>query len=213
MGLVARAVRRRCLTGAAYTDRAMAATPARDDAIELRAAGAVVGERSFRDVLGRYASGVTVVTGAGERGPVGLTVQGFMSVSLDPPLVLVSAARSSLSWPVIERSGAYCVNLLAADQAALAEVMATRGADKFAGVRWRPSAVTGSPVLEGGLGFVDCTLERVDDGGDHLLALGRVVDLAHTEGRDALLRYRGRYGAAAGPGPVDGSRAADRPGA
>ena len=176
----------------------MSATPARDDASELRGAGStpdVVGERPFRDVLGRFASGVTVVTGAGERGPVGLTVQGFMSVSLHPPLVIVSACRSSLSWPVIQRSGAYCVNLLAADQAALAEVMATRGADKFAGVRWTPSAATGSPVLAGGLGHLDCVIERVDDGGDHLLALGRVVDLAQTGATDALVRFRGRYGA------------------
>lgn len=180
----------------------MSATPTRDDAFEPgegEGAPETVGERRFRDVLGRFASGVTVVTGAGERGPVGLTVQGFMSVSLDPPLVLVSASRASLSWPVIQRSGAYVVNLLAADQAALAEVMATRGADKFAGVGWRPSAATGSPVLEGGLGHLDCTIERVGDGGDHVLALGRVVDLAHTPATEALIRYRGRYGATGGP--------------
>lgn len=149
----------------------------------------------FRAVLGRFVTGVTAVTGTGDRGPVGLTVQGFMSVSLHPPLVLVSASRSSLAWPVIERSGAYCVNLLGADEQHLAEVMATRGADKFAGVSWRASPVTGSPVLAGGLGYVDCRIERVDDGGDHLLALGRVVDLGHTGADDALLYYRGRYGA------------------
>ena len=174
----------------------MAATPAHDQHLGLspgeRGPGQVTAER-FRDVLGRFASGLTVVTGTGERGPVGLTVQSFMSVSLDPPLVVVAASRTSRAWPVIERSGGYCVNLLAADEEHLSEVMATRGADKFAGVHWRPSAVTGSPVLEGGLGHVDCLIERVDDGGDHLLALGRVVDLGHTDAAEALLRFRGRY--------------------
>ena len=150
--------------------------------------------RRFRDVLGRFASGVTVVTGTGEDGPVGLTVQGFMSVSLDPPLVVFAAARTSRAWPVIERSGGYCVNLLAADQQQVAEVMATRGADKFRHLAWTPSKATGSPVLAGGLGHVDCTIERVDDGGDHVLVLGRVVGLAATAAADALLYQRGRYG-------------------
>lgn len=149
----------------------------------------------LRAVLGHFASGVTVVTGTGEQGPVGLTVQSFMSVSLVPPLVLVSVSRTSLAWPVIERSGAYCVNVLTADQTALAEVMATRGADKFAGVDWVRSPATGSPLLRGGLAYVDCRIERVDDGGDHLLALGRVVDLGHAGSAAALLRFRGRYGA------------------
>lgn len=177
----------------------MSATPARDDGVELVPWGTGtegVSSERFRDVLGRFASGVTVVTGRGERGPVGLTVQSFMSVSLDPPLVVVAASRTSRAWPVIERSGAYCVNLLAGDQDALAETMATRGADKFAGVHWGPSPVTGSPVLEGGLGHVDCLIERVDDGGDHVLALGRVVDVGHTDATAALLRFRGQYGAA-----------------
>ena len=174
----------------------MSATPARDDGVEpdpWETGPEGVSSDRFRDVLGRFASGVTVVTGRGGRGPVGLTVQSFMSVSLDPPLVVVAASRTSRAWPVIERSGGYCVNLLSADQATVAEVMATRGADKFAGVRWRPSAVTGSPVLDGGLGHVDCIIERVDDGGDPVLALGRVVDLGHTDASAALLRHRGGY--------------------
>jgi 3-hydroxy-9,10-secoandrosta-1,3,5(10)-triene-9,17-dione monooxygenase reductase component len=177
----------------------MSATRANDDEFELRPGETVhaadqVAAHRFRDVLGRFASGITVVTGLGDHGPVGLTVQGFLSVSLDPPLVVFAAARTSRAWPVIERSGGYCVNLLAADQQRLAEVMATRGADKFHDVAWTPSPDTGSPVLEGGLGHVDCTIERVDDGGDHVLVLGRVVGLAATEAADALLYYRGRYG-------------------
>ncbi len=174
----------------------MSVFPSSDDPRRLRSvAGARddVPESAFREVLGRFATGLTVVTGIGELGPVGLTVQGFMSVSLDPPLVLVSASRRSLSWPVIERSGGYCVNLLSSDQSAIADVMATRGADKFTGLEWRPADVTGAPVLAGGLGYVECLVERVDEAGDHLLALGRVVDVGHTDATEALLRVRGHY--------------------
>lgn len=147
----------------------------------------------FRDVLGRFATGVAVVTGTGEQGPVGLTVQGFVSVSLEPPLVLFTPARTSRSWPVIEDSGSFCVNLLAADQEDLAELMATRGADKFVGLEWTTSPVTGSPLLAGGLGYVDCRIEAVHDGGDHLVVLGRVVDLATARDDPPLLFFRGGY--------------------
>ena len=160
-------------------------------------AGADAAARRFRDVLGRFASGVTVVTASSDTGPVGVTVQSFMSVSLEPPLVLAAIARSARSWPAIERAGAYCVNLLAADQEALAVRMATRGVDKFAGVECSPSPATGSPVLAGGLGYVDCRIEAVHEAGDHFLVVGRVVDLVHTDREHALLFYRGRYGAAA----------------
>lgn len=156
-------------------------------------AGADAAARRFRSVLGRFASGVAVVTASGPAGPVGLTVQSFMSVSLEPPLVLMAIATSARSWPAIDQAGAYCVNLLAADQEPLAVRMATRGVDKFAGVGWSPSSVTGSPVLDGGLGYVDCRLEAVHEAGDHVVVLGRVVDLDHTDADDALLYYRGRY--------------------
>jgi 3-hydroxy-9,10-secoandrosta-1,3,5(10)-triene-9,17-dione monooxygenase reductase component len=148
----------------------------------------------FRHVLSRFASGVTAVTGSAPFGPVGLTVQSFMSLSLDPPLVVFAPSRTSRAWPHIHESGGYCVNLLAASQVALAERMATRGADKFGGVRWRPSPVTGSPLLDGVVGYVDCRIEAVHEGGDHYLALGRVVDLAVVDDVAALSYFRGEYG-------------------
>ena len=177
--------------------------PQRADDFELRPgetvqlshqAGADAAARRFRDVLGRFASGVTVVTASSENGPVGVTVQSFMSVSLEPPLVLAAIARSARSWPTIERAGAHCVNLLAADQEPLAVRMATRGIDKFAGVEWSPSPTTGSPVLAGGMGYVDCRIEAIHEAGDHFLLLGRVVELVQTDAEAALLFYRGRYG-------------------
>lgn len=154
--------------------------------------------RLFRHVLGRFSSGVTAVTGIAPFGPVGLTVQSFMSLSLHPPLVVFAPSRTSRAWPFIEASGAYCVNILAAHQVELAERMATRGADKFGGVGWRPSPVTGSPILDGVVGYVDCRIEAVHDGGDHFLAVGRVVDLDVAEEAPALTYYRGEYGSTDG---------------
>ena len=147
----------------------------------------------FRDVLGRFASGVTVVTARELGRPVGLTCQSFTSVSLDPPLVLFVAAHSSRAWPVIRAAGRFCVNVLAADQAWVSNVMASRGSDKFADLDWEPSAVTGSPTLPGALAYVDCTLEAVHPGGDHDVVIGRVVDLRASAPGDPLLFYRGRY--------------------
>ena len=152
--------------------------------------------RRFREVLGRFASGVTVVTAMSGRTPVGLTCQSFSSVSLDPPLVLFVPARSSRAWPLIRAAGVFCVNILAADQTWVSNRMAGRGQDKFAGLEWSASSVTGSPVLPGVLGHVDCTVESVHEAGDHDVVVGRVVDLVAQGGvaeRDPLLFYRGRY--------------------
>ncbi|RLV49310.1 flavin reductase [Nocardioides mangrovicus] len=149
----------------------------------------------FRHVLGHFASGVTVVTGLDEAGePQGLTCQAFASVSLDPPLVLFCAATTSRSWPLIRAGGTFCVNLLAHDQAEVAEVMAVRGADKFAGLTWQPAPATGSPLLAGVLGYVDCSLEAVHDAGDHEIVVGRVQALdVSGEPADPLVRFSGRY--------------------
>lgn len=153
----------------------------------------------FREVLGRFATGVTIVTAVHEGEPVGLTCQSFTSVSLDPPLVLFVPARTSRAWPRIERAGAFCVNVLARGQQELAEVFASRGTDKFAGVEWRPG-VTGAPVLAGGVAWVDCVLHAVHGGGDHLVVLGRVRDLGAPGDADPLLFLESRYrGADRGP--------------
>jgi 3-hydroxy-9,10-secoandrosta-1,3,5(10)-triene-9,17-dione monooxygenase reductase component len=152
--------------------------------------------RRFRDVLGCFASGITVVTTMSAGEPVGMTCQSFSSVSLDPPLVLFIPARSSRAWPLIQRSGTFCVNILAADQEHVSAQMATKGADKFAGLSWHPAGVTGSPVLDGTLAHLDCTIHAVYEGGDHYVVVGRVQELAtHGEGGETepLLYFRGRY--------------------
>jgi 3-hydroxy-9,10-secoandrosta-1,3,5(10)-triene-9,17-dione monooxygenase reductase component len=154
---------------------------------------AVAAARRFRDVLGRFASGVTVVTAMSGRAPVGLTCQSFSSVSLNPPLVLFVPARTSRAWPAIHRSGSFCVNFLAADQAELSNRMASRGEDKFAGVDWTPAPATGSPLLGGALGYVDCRIESVHEAGDHDVVIGRVLDLGAGDPEHPLVFFRGQY--------------------
>ncbi|MGH3361826.1 MAG: flavin reductase family protein [Nocardioides sp.] len=149
--------------------------------------------RTFREVLGRFASGITVVTATATGEPVGMTCQSFMSVSLDPPLVLFSPAKTSRAWPRIQRAGKFCVNFLGADQEALSNTMASRGTDKFADIVWAPSAATGSPLIDGILGYVDCTIHAVHEAGDHYVVLGRVQDLQVGVDGEPLLFYRGEY--------------------
>jgi 3-hydroxy-9,10-secoandrosta-1,3,5(10)-triene-9,17-dione monooxygenase reductase component len=150
--------------------------------------------RAFRDVLGRYASAVTVVTTMSDGVPVGMTCQSFVSVSLDPPLVAFLPTRKSRAFAAIQRAGTFCVNFLAADQADVSGQMAgSRGDDKFAGLSWKPAPATGSPVLEGGVGHVDCTVHAVHEAGDHYIVVGRVQHLAAGEAEQPLLYYRGGY--------------------
>ncbi|WP_037575095.1 flavin reductase family protein [Phaeacidiphilus oryzae] len=158
------------------------------------------GADELRSVLGHFATGVTVIAARTRDGePVGFACQSFGSLSLDPPLVSFSVARTSSSWPRIARSGAFCANILAADQQELCRsfaVSSSTGADKFAGVEWEPTQATGSPRLAGALAWVDCTIQAVHVGGDHLIVLGRVRDLLARQDADAsgpLVFYRGRF--------------------
>ena len=171
--------------------------PGEGSAVHADDPEAVAQARRFRDVLGRFASGVTVVTSTSAGQPVGMTCQSFSSVSLDPPLVLFVPARTSRAWPLIQRAGKFCVNFLAADQAELSNQMASRGVDKFTGVSWAPSEQTGSPILGGTLGYVDCQIHTVHEAGDHYVVIGRVLDLDLTEPdsekAQPLLFFQGQY--------------------
>ena len=125
--------------------------------------------------------------------PLGLSVNSFTSVSLDPPLVAFCVARSSTTWPQLRASGMFCVNVLADDQEAVSRTFAAPGLDRFTGMGWRP-APSGAPVLAGVLAWIDCTVEAEYEAGDHFIVVGRVheLDLGH-EGRP-LVFYRGGYG-------------------
>jgi len=147
---------------------------------------------TMRSVLGHFPSGVTIVTGTTPDGPAGFTCQSFSSLSLDPPLVLVLPGRGSTSWPAIEATGRFCVNVLAEGQRELSTRFARSGGDKFSGVDWSTSAL-GSPVLGGATAWIDCTLEAVHDGGDHLIVVGAVHDLGAAEESAPLVFHRGAY--------------------
>ncbi|MCY3925658.1 MAG: flavin reductase family protein [bacterium] len=154
----------------------------------------------FRRILGHYPTGVTVVTGAENGEPVGLAIGSFGSVSLEPPLVMFCPGKSSSSWPAIEASGSFCVNVLAEDQAAVSSRFAGRDPQKFTGIAWGTRA-TGSPVVAGCLAWIDCVIEAVHEAGDHWIVVGRVADLGVERPEvGPLVFFKGGYGAV---GPVE----------
>ncbi len=160
-----------------------------------------VDQAAFRSVMGRFATGVTVVTADEDGEPVGFTCQSFVSLSLEPPFVALAPARTSTSWPRIARAGSFCVNVLAEHQRDLCERFARSGGDKFAGVAWRPAPTGGAPVLEGSVAWVACALELVHDAGDHELVIGRVLDLGTGHGAP-LVFYDRRFGTFVERGPA-----------
>ncbi|MCW2893403.1 MAG: flavin reductase [Actinomycetia bacterium] len=162
----------------------------------MRKVSPAVDPATFRAVLGRFCSGITVITALGADGPLGLTCQSFSSLSLDPPLVLFSPARTSRTWPRIREVGRLCVNVLAEGHCELSAAMARSGTDKFAGVRWDTSA-HGAPRLEGAVAWLDSVLEAEHDGGDHTIVVAEVHGLSADPSARPLLYYQGRYAALA----------------
>jgi flavin reductase (DIM6/NTAB) family NADH-FMN oxidoreductase RutF len=148
----------------------------------------------FRMVLGHFPTGVVVVTAIGPDGePVGMAVNAFSSISLDPPLVAFFPAMTSKTWPAIEASGAYCINILSTRQEQLSRSFSRSGTDKFAGVSWHPSP-SGAPVLDDAVAWIDCDLFRADQAGDHYAVYGSVKDMRLQEGSAPLVFFRGGYG-------------------
>ena len=146
----------------------------------------------FREVLGHFATGVTIVTALEEGVPVGFSCQSFAALSLDPPMVVLAPARTSTSWPRIRAAGSFCVNILGEHQEAVCRAFAISGGDKFSGVGWRPG-ITGAPVIDNSLAVVECELGDIFEGGDHEIVIGRVVALDVGQG-GPLLFYRGGFG-------------------
>jgi 3-hydroxy-9,10-secoandrosta-1,3,5(10)-triene-9,17-dione monooxygenase reductase component len=147
----------------------------------------------FRTVLSHFATGVVVITGRDEDGrPVGMTAQSFMSLSLDPPLILVCPSRTSTSWPRIS-GRRFGVSVLAADQCDVSGAFARSGGDKFADVEWHPGP-NGMPLIAGAIAHIECDLESVHPGGDHHIAIGRVRTLAAADTEPVpLIFFRSHY--------------------
>ena len=146
----------------------------------------------YRQVLGHFPTGVTVIAGMDHEEPVGLAVGSFFSLSIDPALVGFCVGKSSNSWSRMADSGSFCVNILAAEQEDVCRVFAIGGEDKFSSIGWRPTE-TGSPVIDGVLAWIDCDLDTVHDGGDHHIVIGavRALEIGHEGG--PLVFFRGGY--------------------
>ncbi|MBQ0131494.1 MAG: flavin reductase family protein [Comamonas sp.] len=147
--------------------------------------------RQFRDALGQFATGVTVVTARDAQGqPLGMTVSSFNSVSLTPPLVLWSLARSAGNFAAMAQCSHYAIHVLAADQMDLAMQFAHRGVDRFAGVAWTPN-VHGVPLLPGALATFECQSRSRYEEGDHVIMVGQVLACSHSAQAAPLLYHRG----------------------
>jgi len=147
--------------------------------------------RSFRHALGAFTTGVTVVTAIGPDGAMGMTVNSFASVSLDPPLVLWSPAKSSTRHDSFVAAEHFAIHVLSAEQDDLSARF-TRGGQGFAAIDWRRND-EGVPVIPGTLARFECIRSALHDAGDHTIMVGRVLRAAHREG-DPLCFSRGSFG-------------------
>lgn len=151
----------------------------------------------FRQLLGRFTTGVTVVTTRDPAGrPVGMTASSVASVSLHPPLVLVSVDQASDMHPALRAAPRFVLNVLAADQEAISRRFAAEHPDRFDGIGYRESR-HGLPVLDGVLASIECDKRAEAPGGDHTVFFGLVTGGSVSEGRP-LLYYRGGYTGLAG---------------
>jgi flavin reductase (DIM6/NTAB) family NADH-FMN oxidoreductase RutF/DNA-binding MarR family transcriptional regulator len=151
-----------------------------------------VDSRQFRTALGSFATGVTIVTTRAPDGsPIGLTANSFNSLSLEPPMVLWALAKTSLSRDAFGKAEYFAVNILASDQQALADLFATRGAEKFSELRC-DAGLGGIPLLRGCSAVFECKTSYQYEGGDHVIFVGEVLEFAHF-GRPALAYHAGNY--------------------
>ena len=157
-------------------------------------APAAIDPRVFRDTLGHYASGITIIGGIEDGAPVGFTCQSFYSVSTEPPLVSFSVMTTSTTYPRIRSTGRFSVNVLSHHQHTVSNQFARSGTDKWAGIDWSPAA-SGNPVIADTLMWLDCDIWAEHEAGDHLIVIGRVNEMspASWHKHDPLLYFKGKY--------------------
>ncbi|MFK0157335.1 flavin reductase family protein [Streptomyces sp. NPDC090499] len=153
---------------------------------------ALVDPQALRSVCANWATGVTVITSGSTGRTAGLTVNSFTSVSLDPALILVCIHNDSNELPVLRRTGAFAVNILAADQEELCRSFASRHTRHTAKAATRPG-ITGVPVLPDALAYLECRIDREVDGGDHVIVIGEVIDLAVQREEGPLTFFRNAF--------------------
>lgn len=149
----------------------------------------------YKQSVGSFVTGITVVTANTVSGPMGFTCQSFTSLSLDPPMVLISVAQSSRTLSAISEHEKFCVNILGYGAAALARDFAFMDPGvRFSNYRWHPSGED-NPVLDAALVWLDCLLVRLIEVEDHVIAVGRVIGLGHSDMHEMpLTYYRGGFG-------------------
>ena len=158
---------------------------------------------SFREALGHYASGITVITSLIDGNPIGFTCQSFYSVSMNPPLVSFSVMSSSASYPGIRSAGRFAVNILSGEQVGVSNRFARKGTDKWQGVDWQVSPL-GNPVIAGSLHWLDCEIHAEHVAGDHVIVVGEVkaLNVQDAVAMQPLLYFKGQYCNLAAPGAV-----------
>jgi flavin reductase (DIM6/NTAB) family NADH-FMN oxidoreductase RutF len=148
--------------------------------------------QELRRVMGHFATGVTVITTTDKDGnPQGLTANAFMSLSLNPPLVVISVDKNATCYSCFEPNNGFTVNFLSEDQEEISRRFATKGAEKFANLKWHPAS-NGTALIDGALGYVECNVTQCHDGGDHTIVIGEIVNLA-ASGDRPLLFFKGKY--------------------
>lgn len=152
-----------------------------------------VNDREFRNALGCFATGVTVITALGPRGELlGNTVNSFSSVSLDPPLILWCMGRHAMSLKNYLSTDNFAVNILAESQRGLSDRFAKAGADKWTDVAYE-TWNTGCPILTGAMAVFECKTRHTYMGGDHVIFVGEVVTAAFDKTVDPLVFLQGTY--------------------
>ncbi len=148
----------------------------------------------FREALGHYASGITVITSLIDDEPLGFTCQSFYSVSMSPPLVSFSVMTKSYSYPKIRQAGRFAVNILSVEQIQISNTFARQGTDKWHGIEWQESPL-GNPIIGGSLHWLDCEIRAEHAAGDHLIVIGEVKALSQEEAAavQPLLYFKGQY--------------------
>jgi flavin reductase (DIM6/NTAB) family NADH-FMN oxidoreductase RutF len=151
-----------------------------------------VSKDEFRSALGRFASGVTVVTTkTKDDKPMGITVSAFASVSLEPPLILVCIDKRAAVHDILEEGHHFAVNVLAEDQEVLSRRFASKDLDRFAGTGYS-EGVAGDPILNDAIASIECRVAHSYPGGDHTIVVGEVERIAVTDGKP-LAYFRGGY--------------------
>ncbi|MEO7261494.1 MAG: flavin reductase family protein [Jatrophihabitantaceae bacterium] len=147
----------------------------------------------LRHVLGHYPTGVAVITAHTGHGPVGVAMNSFTSVSLQPPLVLFCPAKSSTTWPALREVGKIAINVLSAGQEAVSRKFAARAVDRFSEESWSVGE-NGAPLLHDALGWLECTIQSESEAGDHTVVIAEIERMnVHWDITEPLVFFRGRH--------------------